>query len=1155
MCAKPHVNVYLESLIQVLQATTVHLNRRESYLRGLAVCRKFVREVASMRIHCKAFTLAFLSLVLCVPCIAGEKSQYSISTFAKYVEIPGATAMGSDTCTTCHDQIGKDYRHAYHAQQGVECEQCHGPGSLHVQGGGDVSKIISFRQRPSADANGVCLSCHVRDASVRNWMTGPHASNKVRCIDCHQTHTYKKPELPTAASFAGAADVMSPAHVTNVEDLVPEAKPIMQPRWQANDACLRCHESERGQMSLPYHHPLREGKMSCADCHDPHGGPTGNNLRVANTNQLCLSCHAQYRGPFAYQHPPVTENCMLCHTAHGSPNTNLLSVSEPALCLQCHAGHHNGAGLPLADRCTNCHGSIHGTDTPTPSGGSRFIDKGPTDAQLLASARSGTALASPHSHGASAFTIQPLSSHVPTYPIGAAGGALGMMSQRLAPMSGDGNLGGGGSDPAEGSAASTDAAYAIVPGSYRFVDTTGFAGRVGEYDSLEQSAGADVATSYVSQLNHLTVVSRGNVISSEDYQAASQVTAGQRAQFGFDMRSFVQQQDHYPFYAFPVLDVPPGATTPPDSTTDLISSHATFGVVRRLGNAHARVKLPKLPVELFVNSDWRARSGVSQLAYLDENTTPAAYVGGVNTSCGAQCHFQSQFQQMNYTTRNVGGGAHVDLGPVRLTWQHKYSSFNDRLIFPNPTFTGPFTPENEGISVLNPPTYGPAPMDFPAGNYFINIPSPSQSSTDSLNMNWTASPTFTFNGNVSYARLRDVYTNYPQNAFDTDETINWLPVNRLRVTADYHQQNLLNNFTPYYSMYGDVSYHNHWEGLRLEYELPHDFDLEAHYQRNGITRSNAPLWPQIYSADNTDLQTVVPSTSSNTAGLALRYHDRGLWSERAGYEWTGTNDPGYLIVPQSNNRVFSDLTITPAAWLIFANDTSIIVQNDFPLRTLPNTPNSALGPGFGTDIAGLPVDFQRSDRFYINTASASFRATPGWNMGVGYSYQQNNLTTYMAFQNDSSVGYIVDDPAVPYKQIVQAYWGESNYTFRQHFGLNLRLTYNSARSGFRPDLNPNDAALLGNQYLISQGNCDTGAAPPCFSPSTFAAALGNLNFAATQISEVVVPQWIGQTKAYYIFPRKFEGGLLFYYGSYRDYWNPNLNGDLRTFNLYVGRSW
>ena len=95
-------------------------------------------------------------------------------------------------------------------------------------------------------------------------------------------------------------------------------------------------------------------------------------------------------------------------------------------------------------------------------------------------------------------------------------------------------------------------------------------------------------------------------------------------------------------------------------------------------------------------------------------------------------------------------------------------------------------------------------------------------------------------------------------------------------------------------------------------------------------------------------------------------------------------------------------------------------------------------------------------------------------------------------------------------------------------------------------MNPNDAAVLGNQSLISSGS---------FDPGMFAAAQGNLGFSTTQISEVIVPQWIGQSKAYYLFPRKFEGGLLVYYGSYRGYWNPDLNGVLRTFNLYVGRSW
>lgn len=167
----------------------------------------------------------------------------------------------------------------------------------------------------------------------------------------------------------------------------------------------------------------------------------------------------------------------------------------------------------------------------------------------------------------------------------------------------------------------------------------------------------------------------------------------------------------------------------------------------------------------------------------------------MNTTCGLQCHFQSQFQSVNHTTRNVGGGAHVDLGPVRPTYEHKYSSFNDRLIFPTATFTGQFTPENEGISINNPPPFGPYPKDFPAGNYPIDIPSPSQSQTDSVRLNWSASPSLTFNGNVNYSRLVDVFTNYPQNNFGTDEVVNWAPVNRLRLTADYHQQNLVNDFT------------------------------------------------------------------------------------------------------------------------------------------------------------------------------------------------------------------------------------------------------------------------------------------------------------------------------------------------------------------------
>ena len=72
----------------------------------------------------------------------------------------------------------------------------------------------------------------------------------------------------------------------------------------------------------------------------------------------------------------------------------------------------------------------------------------------------------------------------------------------------------------------------------------------------------------------------------------------------------------------------------------------------------------------------------------------------------------------------------MELGQVLLTWKHTFSSFNDRLTFPLGTFTGGFSPENEGISTVNPPASGPTPADVPAGNYSLDIPAPNQSSTD-----------------------------------------------------------------------------------------------------------------------------------------------------------------------------------------------------------------------------------------------------------------------------------------------------------------------------------------------------------------------------------------------------------------------------------------
>ena len=184
-------------------------------------------------------------------------------------------------------------------------------------------EAYNFEQRSPADANGVCLGCHAQNVQVRHWINSSHYVNKVRCTDCHQVHPK---DWQAATERVRALDTSTRGRPGMVEQVSPESSIAIRPRAETNDACLKCHETQRAQGSLPYHHPYREGKITCVNCHDPHGGALGKNLRSSNINELCLTCHAQYRGPFAYQHPPGNRKL------HAVSCATRFTEHEPAEC-------------------------------------------------------------------------------------------------------------------------------------------------------------------------------------------------------------------------------------------------------------------------------------------------------------------------------------------------------------------------------------------------------------------------------------------------------------------------------------------------------------------------------------------------------------------------------------------------------------------------------------------------------------------------------------------------------------------------------------------------------------------------------------------------------------------------------------------------------
>ncbi len=287
-----------------------------------------------------------------------------------------AKYVGSKACADCHDEIYNQFKANIHGRiipgetpiGMVGCETCHGPGSVHVDDE-DPAKIINPKKVDSVQSSAICLRCHTSDEHT-NWNNSEHSLNDVSCTSCHKIHN------------------------NNNQYLLVKPEP---------ELCYTCHKDIQTKMYFPTHHPVKEGKMKCSDCHANHGSLLNNLKTDERLNDLCLNCHTRYQGPFTFEHEPVVEDCTICHEPHGTVANNLLKKNEPFLCLECHEMHFhtaiqspnvklpqnsNGAipfnpninftsqkieGTPnprttqifMGTKCTNCHGAVHGSDLPS----------------------------------------------------------------------------------------------------------------------------------------------------------------------------------------------------------------------------------------------------------------------------------------------------------------------------------------------------------------------------------------------------------------------------------------------------------------------------------------------------------------------------------------------------------------------------------------------------------------------------------------------------------------------------------------------------------------------------------------------------------------------------------------------------------------------
>ena len=291
----------------------------------------------------------------------------------------GASYIGSEACVngTCHGGTGAretqtTYQHwkgTKHADKGVSCERCHGPGSTHAANPSE-SNILTF---PKSTSPVVCAQCHgsVYDqwnfskhskliaSPVDSMITGPSSTRSSRCAACH-SGLFKTQAVEGGQDIANMADATIQQYGRDTKDLVPHVA-----------TCVTCHDPHKKTLNLTdngedvqlRHKTYNEDTTTvgpsslasafttfdhvCAQCHNGRGADPSDTKLNSSTSRPNMHDSNQFNMLMGF-----------AGVVSGGPVTpaNTAHATVPGQCSKCHMpDSRHSATVSFDVSCSPCH--------------------------------------------------------------------------------------------------------------------------------------------------------------------------------------------------------------------------------------------------------------------------------------------------------------------------------------------------------------------------------------------------------------------------------------------------------------------------------------------------------------------------------------------------------------------------------------------------------------------------------------------------------------------------------------------------------------------------------------------------------------------------------------------------------------------------------